>query len=217
MSNCPLCHGANLSPYHSDRKRSYLQCGNCRLVIADPASRLTPEQEKAVYDQHENCPDDPGYQTFLSRLAAPLVEKLRQENLAGVSGLDFGCGPGPALCQMLTQAGFPTVGYDPYYAPNTQLLDTQYDFVTCTEAIEHFYTPAKEWQLLMSLVKPGGWLAIMTKLVRSPEAFAGWHYKNDPTHVSFFSRETFGFLAERDGLQLEFAADDVMLLKKVQA
>lgn len=56
----------------------------------------------------------------------------------------------------------------------------------------------------------------MTKLARDVDAFAHWHYKNDPTHVSFFSRETFSFLAERDGLEVEFVGNDVILLRKTQ-
>ncbi len=54
----------------------------------------------------------------------------------------------------------------------------------------------------------------MTKLVIDADAFKSWHYKNDPTHVSFFSRETFRFLAERDGLDVDFVGNDVILLRK---
>ena len=39
---------------------------------------------------------------FLGRLAEPLVERLDP----GASGLDFGCGPGPALAAMLTRRGY---------------------------------------------------------------------------------------------------------------
>ena len=106
--------------------------------------------------------------------------------------------------------------YDPYFAPDPSVLTRQYDFVTCTEAIEHFNQPAKEWGLLLSMIKPGGWLGLMTKLATDAEAFTRWHYKNDPTHVSFFSRDTFRFLAQRDGLEVEFVGNDVILLRKTQ-
>ena len=56
----------------------------------------------------------------------------------------------------------------------------------------------------------------MTKLATEAEAFTRWHYKNDPTHVSFFSRDTFRFLAQRDGLEVEFVGNDVILLRKTQ-
>ena len=88
--------------------------------------------------------------------------------------------------------------------------------MTATEVIEHLYEPDKVWQQWLNLVKPEGWIGLMTKLVIDVDAFAGWHYKNDPTHVVFFSRQTFQFLAERDKLELEFVGNDVILLRKTQ-
>ena len=44
----------------------------------------------------------------------------------------------------------------------------------------------------------------MTKLVRNQEAFAKWHYKNDLTHVCFFSRATFEWLSDQWQADLEF-------------
>ena len=213
MHHCPLCHHGVAEIFHRDRRRRYFRCGECALIFADPDARLPPEEEKAVYDKHENHPEDLGYRRFLGRLAAPLLEQLGPERCRG---LDFGCGPGPTLSVMLEEAGHQVAVYDPYFADNPAVLAHQYDFVTCTEAIEHFYTPAKEWGLLLGMVKPGGWLGLMTKLATDADAFAQWHYKNDPTHVSFFSRETFRYLAQRDALDVEFVGNDVILLRKTQ-
>ncbi|PKF51381.1 class I SAM-dependent methyltransferase [Enterovibrio nigricans] len=208
---CPLCQSAHIADFEQDRRRRYFRCQTCLLVFADPECLLPPEEEKAVYDQHENIVEDEGYRAFLGRLATPLMHKLGN---GAYQGLDFGCGPGPALAAILTEAGHNMMVYDPYFAPNAIALERTYDFVTCTEAIEHFYMPHKEWRLLLSLVKSGGWLAIMTKLVIDADAFKSWHYKNDPTHVSFFSRETFSYLADRDGLDVDFVGNDVILLRK---
>jgi len=213
MQTCPLCNGHSASDFSQDKRRAYFRCGDCAFIFADPASRLSPEDEKTVYDQHENNPKDEGYRRFLNRLAAPLVQRVGDKP---GEGLDFGSGPGPTLSLMLTEMGYNMAIYDPYFAHTPSVLEKQYDFVTCTEAIEHFYTPAKEWGLLLSMVKPGGWLGIMTKLVINTDAFAQWYYKNDPTHVSFFSQDTFRYLAERDGLEVEFVGTDVILLRKTQ-
>ncbi|MBC7003262.1 class I SAM-dependent methyltransferase [Photobacterium sp. BZF1] len=213
MAPCPLCHSQSTALFFEDRRRQYFRCGECALIFADPGSRLSPQEEKAHYDLHENNPEDMGYRRFLARLADPLLERIGREPL---DGLDFGCGPGPTLSLMLAEAGHNMAVYDPYFADKPAVLDTQYDFVTCTEAIEHFYTPAKEWGQLVGMVKPSGWLGLMTKLARDADAFAQWHYKNDPTHVSFFSRETFHYLAQRDGLDVEFVGNDVILLRKTQ-
>lgn len=213
MQACPLCHNVAAVAFFEDRLRPYFQCQQCALIFADPAFQLSAEQEKKVYQQHQNTPLDQGYRQFLNRLATPLVTKLTAPPLYG---LDFGSGPGPTLSIMLSEMGYNMTIYDPYFAYEPAVLRQQYDFVTCTEAIEHFNTPAKEWGQLVNMVKTGGWLGIMTKLAPSTDDFAHWYYKNDPTHVSFFSRETFRYLAQRDGLEVEFVGNDVILLRKTQ-
>jgi hypothetical protein len=54
----------------------------------------------------------------------------------------------------------------------------------------------------------------MTKLVQDYEAFARWHYKNDDTHICFFSRSTFEWLADQWQAELTFAGKDVILFYK---
>jgi len=215
---CPLCHCDNTTFYQTDRVRRYFQCSSCQLVFADPAARLAPEAERHIYELHRNSPEDTGYRRFLMRLVEPLAARLEPERhlqpQGGLLGLDFGCGPGPALSLLLQEQGFRMQLYDPFFAPDRSVLQSGYDFITCTEVMEHLYTPAIEWPLLLGLLKPGGWLGIMTKLVLDRDAFMHWHYKNDPTHVSFFSRATFRFLAVRDRLILEFVGRDVILLRK---
>ena len=184
---CPLCGGAQSHHFHEDKKRNYWRCPTCCLVFVEPSALPGPQQEKAEYEQHQNNAADRGYRTFLERIFLPLNQRLPAHS----SGLDFGCGPGPALAAMFEDAGHAMAIYDPYFANQPEVLARHYDFITCTEAIEHFHQPAREWALLLSMLRSGGYLAIMTKLVISAERFANWHYKQDPTHVSFFSKETF--------------------------
>ncbi|MFN3018828.1 class I SAM-dependent methyltransferase [Vibrio coralliilyticus] len=212
MHHCPLCHNPELLHYFEDKRREYLQCAQCELVFVNPEQRLDAKAEKAHYDLHENDPNDAGYRTFLSRVADPILERIEP----GSTGIDFGCGPGPTLSLMLQEQGHNVSLYDLYYHPNTEVLDRTYDFMTATEVIEHLYHPDQIWQQWLNLVKPGGWIGLMTKMVIDVEAFAKWHYKNDPTHVVFFSRNTFKYLAERDQLKLEFIGNDVILLRKAQ-
>ena len=211
MSACPLCESSAVADYARDTRRAYFRCGECALIFADPASRLARGEEKAVYDQHENSPADPRYRQFLDRLAEPLKARLTNRNS---HGLDFGSGPGPTLSVMLEESGCVMSLYDPFYAPDTSVLNRQYDFVTCTEAIEHFHVPGREWRLLLKLVKPGGLLAIMTRLVTESGDFLQWHYKNDPSHVSFFSPQTFRYLAKRDRLKCELIGNDIIFLMR---
>jgi 2-polyprenyl-3-methyl-5-hydroxy-6-metoxy-1,4-benzoquinol methylase len=171
---------------------------------------ISDDQEKRRYDQHNNNPDDPGYRKFLSRLANPLCQRLP----AGASGLDFGCGPGPALAAMLGEKGFDMAAYDKFYARNPEIFEQSYDFITATEVLEHFKQPGKEVDRLWHILRPGGILGIMTKLVKNKNAFDTWHYKRDPTHICFFSTATFTWLAGIYKAGLEIIGKDVILIKK---
>jgi SAM-dependent methyltransferase len=210
ISHCPLCGFAGGEFYASDRKRDYLSCLRCQLVFVPPCHYLSAEQERAEYDLHDNNVEDPSYRRFLSRLAQPLVSRLPP----GASGLDFGCGPGPALAAMLTEQGLRVALYDIFYAPDPEVLQHSYDFVCATEVVEHLHSPGEELARLWQMIKPGGWLGIMTKLVLSPQAFAQWHYKNDPTHVCFFSEATWRWWASEMAAELVFEGSDVILLGK---
>lgn len=209
---CPLCATAQDLIWLQDLKRCYYRCSNCSLIFADPASHLDETAEKAIYEHHQNNPADLGYRKFLNKLAEPLLARLK--DCSKLKALDFGSGPGPTLHLMLADAGLETAIYDPYFANEPSVLSQQYDVICSTEAIEHFYQPAKEWALWLSLLKPHGTLALMTRLAPDKAQFFAWHYKNDPTHVCFFSRETFEFLAQRDGFQLDIIEPDVILLKR---
>ncbi len=209
---CPLCRNKATGHYHTDKNRHYWHCPECLLVFAGRLSLLSSDEELAIYQQHQNDPNDAGYRQFLNKLAGPLLQRLGPQAL---QGLDFGAGPGPTLYLLLEQGGHQVNNYDPYFAPDVAVLERQYDFICSTEAIEHFYQPAVEWQLWLDLLKPGGWLGLMTRLrPEHPADFAKWHYKNDPTHVSFFHADTFLWLAQRDGFAVEIIGPDVVILQK---
>ena len=206
---CPLCGADGASLFHRDARREYFRCSVCSLVFVPGRGQVSAADEKRHYDQHENDPADLRYRAFLSRLSAPLVPRLRP----GDSGLDFGCGPGPTLSVMLAEVGFSMALYDPIYAPDPAVFSATYDFITASEVIEHFREPGFELERLRQLIRPGGWLALMTKRVLNAEAFAKWHYITDPTHVSFFSDETFRWIAGQWNAKLELVGPDVALLQ----
>jgi hypothetical protein len=208
---CPLCEDKRVLPFWRDLRRPYLRCQQCRLVFVPTDYHLSLAAEKAEYDLHRNDPGDSGYRKFLTRLFEPLCDRLT----SGAKGLDFGSGPGPTLAPMFADAGFDMSIYDPFYAPERSVLQDRYDFISCSEVVEHLHFPGRELQFLWQLLAVEGWLGIMTKLVIDRQAFAHWHYKNDPTHVAFFSRETFVYLARKLNARLEFAAPDVVLLQKI--
>jgi len=205
---CPVCLASAPRPLCTLEGRDYWRCRRCAVRFLDPAHHPSPDSEFDHYRLHENDPDDSGYRRFLAKLAAPLLERLPP----ACRGLDYGCGPGPALARMLEDAGHTVALYDPFFFPDTTALQRRYDFVACTETAEHFHRPADDFERMMTVVRPGGRLAIMTCFQTDDSQFADWHYRRDPTHVVFYRAETFHWLAAARGWSCEIPVKDVALL-----
>lgn len=190
----------------------HLDCPDCGLVALRRELHPSEEQERERYLLHRNSPEDAGYRSFLSRLVDPLVLRVRQ----GSEGLDFGCGPGPTLSVMLAERGLRVSLHDPLFAPNPAALARTWDFVTCTEVVEHLRDPRATWRQVAALVRPGGILGVMTQpLTPARErAFRDWAYARDPTHVSLYRPVTTDWIASRLGLRLERAREDVFLFAR---
>jgi 2-polyprenyl-3-methyl-5-hydroxy-6-metoxy-1,4-benzoquinol methylase len=209
--HCPLCQHAVTAEYAEDRFRRFFQCTQCELVFAEPSSWPTADQEKAEYDLHENALDDEGYNGFLSRIVTPLLARVPPSS----DVLDFGCGPAPALARQLETAGHRVALFDTFYFPDAKVFIRDYQAIVLTEVIEHLHTPLSEITRLWARIQSGGVLAIMTQRVISQARFKTWQYKNDPTHVCFYSEETFQWLAAQlQSKSLEFAGRDMVFLTK---
>ncbi|EGX6953433.1 class I SAM-dependent methyltransferase [Aeromonas hydrophila] len=207
--SCPLCCAADAYELPVAGKL-YHRCRACELVWLDEAEHLDPAREKAVYDGHDNQVDDPRYRQFLQRAFGEVQRRLPPP----ASGLDFGCGPGPALIAMGREAGYQMAGYDKFYADEPELLAQQYDFITSTEVIEHIATPRAVLERLWGCLKPGGLLVLQTQRVLGDERFRQWRYRHDPTHIVFFAEASFRALAARWQAQVEFPHADVAVITK---
>ncbi|HZX49011.1 MAG TPA: class I SAM-dependent methyltransferase [Nitrospirota bacterium] len=207
---CPLCKAEKVFDFFQDKRRTYMRCEVCNLVFVPPSQFLSAADEKRRYDLHQNSPDDLNYRRFLSRIFIPMQNCLNP----GSYGLDFGSGPEPLLSVMFEEAGHSMTIFDFFYANLPSALEKQYDFITATEVVEHLYCPKKELERLWGCLKDGGKLGIMTKPAPDREAFSLWHYKNDLTHVCFFSKVTFEWLADQWNADLTFADKDVAIFHK---
>lgn len=220
-NNCPLCGGKKIEFFLKERKknnwRDFWICRQCALVFVPKEYHLPEEKEKARYLLHKNTPESSGYREFLSRIIGPLKGVLP----APARGLDFGCGPGPVLAQMLREEGYEMEIYDPFFADNPRVLQKQgqYDFITASEVLEHVTQPGEELERLHRLLRPGGVLAAMTALrpVKNSDAeqdlFSRWFYTNDSTHISFFCEKTMQWIARRWGAEILFSSDRVILFR----
>lgn len=210
MTKCSLCSAPATRPLMNINGRKYHRCDCCMATFLDSTHWLSPEEEYTQYQDHKNDSADRGYRTFLSRLAHPLLKKLTPRR----SGLDYGCGPGPVLAEILTKASHSVSLFDPFFYPNHNVLEHTYDFITCTETIEHFNRPAEEFARFEQMLRPGGWLGIMTCFQTEDARFSSWHYRRDPTHVTFYREATLRHIAGNLGWSCEIPVKDVALMQK---
>ncbi|MCA1789895.1 MAG: class I SAM-dependent methyltransferase [Thioalkalivibrio sp.] len=209
-TDCPLCRSSTMADFAEAHGRTYGECATCGLIAMEANDRPDRATELAQYGLHQNDPADAGYRSFLSRLADPLSAQLTD----GAEGLDYGSGPGPTLSVMLKEQGFHLQLYDPFFAPGVDVLNRTYDFITCTETVEHFFSPAAEFERLDRMLRPGGWLGIMTEVYTNRVPFAQWRYARDPTHTCFYRPETMAWIAARFGYWMREPHPTVRLFQK---
>lgn len=211
--SCTLCGAAVPGPSHTAHRRVLYDCQVCGLVFVDPETLPPADLERARYETHDNRPDDPGYRAFLDRLALPLQERLPP----GAEGLDFGSGPGPTLSIMMEERGFSMETWDPFFSPDPAPLLRRWDFVTATEVVEHFHRPENSFRLMTRLVRPGGWLAVMTTVLTEEVDLPTWWYARDPTHVSFYRPGTLAWIGEKLGWEAEYPGPNVVLYQRPES
>ena len=215
QKTCILCNSSDINHFYRDTSKrytaDYYQCQRCRLIFASPKDRPDREEEFARYETHENDPKDEGYRNFLSQLFDPLNKLLKPES----KGLDFGSGPGPTLNLMFEEVGHEMCIYDSFYTDDESVFEETYDFITATEVVEHLFQPGKELERLWECLHPGGYLGIMTKMTEDDvDFFADWHYRLDITHVTFYTKDTFRWLANHWYASVNFPADRVIIFRK---
>ncbi|EFA74594.1 propionyl-CoA carboxylase [Heterostelium album PN500] len=94
-----------------------------------------------------------------------------------------------------------------------------FDFITCTEAIEHFKSPKNDLDRILShrhslLKKSSGHLLIMTQFLKNDEMFPTWHYPRDITHICFFRPTTFKWIANHYNCELTLIEkENIAILK----
>lgn len=212
---CPLCRFQLLDDLfvleaHFGQNH-YYSCKSCQLVFLNPKQRLTPQAEKTRYQLHDLGATDPKYLLYLNQLSLQLNEHVRE----GEAILDFGCGQSSVVKALLSKRSVPVAEYDPYFqSDRTVLRENFYQHIVVCEAAEHFSEPRLEFDLLFSLCAAGGRIYVQTKILKDPTLFESWHYRKDPTHISFYNRETMSWIKENWKAQdFNILGDEVTVFK----
>ncbi|MDA3779871.1 MAG: class I SAM-dependent methyltransferase [Bacteroidales bacterium] len=211
---CPLCNKTAENIFFNNKGREYYNCKNCKLIYVNPNQYLSSNDEKSRYDIHQNDSADSGYRSFLQKIFYPMQECINPKS----SGLDFGSGPDPTLSLMFEEEGHKMEIFDIFYNNNPSVLkNRQYDFITLSEVIEHLHKPMEVLNKLWSCLKQNGHLGIMTKFSPGIDNFPKWYYKNDETHICFYSKNTFLWIAQKLNASIHLIEEDIVILTKTDS
>ena len=210
--DCIICGSSNLELL--DIQDKYYHCNDCEVIFIDPEEIVEADEEKERYEGHDNNHQNEGYvrmfENFIDEVIDPYI------NLEEINDvLEFGCGPGPVLADLLEDRNLSVDLYDPYFFPEKVYVDRKYDLITSTEVFEHFSNPIKEMKLLTSHLEEGAYLAVMTSFHPGPEEFEDWWYKWDPTHIVFYNQKTFSKIASEFDLEIIYTDQKKYILFKV--
>jgi len=205
--NCTLCDSLLI------RKKDacYYECDTCFALVKDQIYYLSDQEEKARYLTHNNDVNDIRFQKFTSPITNYVLENYSQYD----KGLDFGSGTGPVITKILKDNNYDIVPFDPFFANTKEVLHDKYDYILSCEVFEHFYKPGLEMEKLSAILKPEGKLIIMTLLYDDSIDFSKWFYKNDPTHVFIYKKETIEYLSLTYGYEIEVLSNRFIVLKKL--
>jgi len=198
--NCKICKNDTIIIKDIAQEKSYYICQNCQSIMLSDTCLVTKDREKAQYENHNNNFQSKGYvkmfEDFLDFFWSDLDEKK-------ANALDFGCGPGPVLAQILKNRGLSVDIYDKFYQPKKIFENKKYDLITSTEVFEHLQNPFEILTLFKKHLKKDGIIAIMTLFHQNnTEDFLKWWYRRDPTHTSFYTPKTFEVLCDMCGLKV---------------
>lgn len=200
MHVCKICKETTRTIKDSKKELSYYRCDACGFVFLDDRQRVDKVKEKAQYDSHNNGFENQGYvqmfEDFIELAISPYLMTIK-------TALEFGSGPGPVLSKLLENRGLAVDIYDLYYAPAKVYEGKTYDLISSTEVFEHLQKPLEILELLAKHTNEQGYIVLMTKFPpKEDKAFLAWWYRRDPTHISFFTPQSFEIMAQKVGLKV---------------
>ncbi len=206
MTNCPLCKtisepidGACRELKLEKGVEHFFRCDGCGSVFVPERLHLDEDNERERYGEHNNQADNEGYRGYLSSVADKVASVVPDFETKRI--LDYGAGENFVLTTLLKERNIIAEPYDPNYE-SLATIDGEFDVIIACESIEHFRDPLAEFEKMTSHLKSGGHIWIRTEHLESAPYFSAWWYKNDPTHIFFYSEKTMNWLGKRFGLDL---------------
>lgn len=141
-----------------------------------------------------------GYVEFLTSF---LKESVIPRVKPGARVLDFGSGPVPVFSWLLQREGYQVDSFDIYFCPDRGWEKKHYQAIILMEVLEHISDPMTVLEALKKRLLPGGFIFIRTGIhFEDVPRFDTWWYRQDPTHIAFFSIRTIRYAAAALKLRL---------------
>ncbi len=211
---CRLCNSELKDQKSDSQGRKYQICSSCELIQLDKSLWLSDEEEKNRYLLHENSTDNEGYIRYLNNI---IQNSFSPYLKPGSRILDFGCGPEKTWVGLLEEKGYQVSTYDPYFDDQLDWMEENFDAISAIEVFEHIASPSESLNTLCSCLNPENFLIIRTMLHDSKwNNFSKWWYREDPTHISFYSKATIDFICLKWNLKLiQIIENCEIVLKKI--
>jgi hypothetical protein len=206
---CPLCDATGCARFFEDRRRSYYWCESCGLLFVPKAGHIAFEDEKKRYELHDNNIGNSGYVQFLEETVTvieglPMVDKRI---------IDFGSGKNRVLGELFRERGLFIDSFDPLYDIGKEFLNRKYTVLVLCEVIEHFRDLKHEARVIREMVDTNGVILLRTNICPPLENFSAWWYKEDMTHINFFTRKSIErFASEVGKVYVEQREKDIFIL-----
>lgn len=200
MPKCLLC-SSETSPISAastelkivEGTERFFRCDTCGAVSVPRELHLTDSDEIERYGLHDNSLENNGYRKYLSGVTLDVKEAV--SDIKSRTVLDYGAGDEAVLTTLLKEEGIDCTAYDPNYE-SLSILNGTYGLIIACESAEHFRDPREEFARINEHLTSGGYLWIRTEMLESAPYFSGWWYKNDLTHIFFYSHKTMNYIAE---------------------
>jgi SAM-dependent methyltransferase len=221
---CALCPNAGAKPRFEVDRTGIVACNSCGLVRQETRPRATGD----LYDAAYYSTDDPkgGYSNYF--LDASVNERTFRRRMRSIEQrlprrgriLDVGCALGDFVQEAVT-AGWDAEGVEisPFAAAQARKrglkvrvgkledlrLDAEaFDVITLYDTIEHLPDPVATLREVRRLLRPGGFVHIVTPNVgglQSRVLGRRWYHYKPGEHLFYFAPRTLRATIERAGLR----------------
>ncbi|WP_168332599.1 methyltransferase domain-containing protein [Rhizobium anhuiense] len=220
--NCPICSNSANKDFIEARGYTVRRCQNCATDFVAPAP--SEQQMKDYYDRADwfEGGEHGGYVSYDGQTdGSPewlvrLMDDIQERN-PSPSVLDIGCAYGTHLA-LAQERGWSCFGVEPsQHARRTaqerhkrifitetveEIPPHKFDLVLMLEVIEHLSDPYPMFYEMFAKgqIAPDTTVAITTPNARSWAALSdsvGWEFRHPPSHLTFYSGQTFTTLLER--------------------